>query len=263
MKRVIQVEMEEEEADFLSAVAAAEESLAKRHKPNQNDVDGAYIAALRGSNSRLWQQINPLSAEKKKANINRQSRVGDSASSAGGGCVVPEKSCPCGSGACLVLTANTERNRGRLFYKCPLRQENGGCGFFMWCDNASQSQTESAAMANKANSCGFSKSCNDQKISADLPVRASKVYSNLNDPSTNTNTFRTGSSCFNCGKEGHWAKDCHVSSSDSPSEFGGKSVKSGTCYKCGKPGHWARDCTSNQHNNASKAPRSMSNLASY
>lgn len=34
----------------------------------------------------------------------------------------PEKSCPCGSGPCLVLTANTEKNRGRKFYKCPLRQ---------------------------------------------------------------------------------------------------------------------------------------------
>lgn len=35
---------------------------------------------------------------------------------------VPEKSCPCGFGACMVLTANTEKNRGRKFYKCPLRQ---------------------------------------------------------------------------------------------------------------------------------------------
>lgn len=34
----------------------------------------------------------------------------------------PDKSCPCGSGPCLVLTANTEKNRGRKFYKCPLRQ---------------------------------------------------------------------------------------------------------------------------------------------
>lgn len=143
MKRVIQVEVEEEEADFLSAVAAAEESLTKRHKPNQNDVEGAYIAALRGSKSPLWQQINPLLHS-------RQSRGGDGGGGGGGGGgVVTEKSCPCGSGVCLVLTANTERNRGRLFYKCPLRHENGGCGFFLWCDNASQSQTDSVAMANK------------------------------------------------------------------------------------------------------------------
>lgn len=35
---------------------------------------------------------------------------------------IPEKNCPCGFGACLVLTANTEKNRGRKFFKCPLRQ---------------------------------------------------------------------------------------------------------------------------------------------
>lgn len=34
----------------------------------------------------------------------------------------PEKPCQCGSGVCLVLTANTERNKGRRFYKCPIRQ---------------------------------------------------------------------------------------------------------------------------------------------
>ena len=51
MKRIIEVE--EEEADFLSAVAASEQSLAKRHKPNQNHVEGVYIASLRKSKSRL------------------------------------------------------------------------------------------------------------------------------------------------------------------------------------------------------------------
>ena len=35
---------------------------------------------------------------------------------------VAEKVCPCGLGACMVLTANTERNRGRKFYKCPVRE---------------------------------------------------------------------------------------------------------------------------------------------
>lgn len=35
---------------------------------------------------------------------------------------IPEKSCPCGSGNCVVLTANTEKNRGRKFYKCSIRQ---------------------------------------------------------------------------------------------------------------------------------------------
>ncbi|KAI3979217.1 hypothetical protein MKX01_017042 [Papaver californicum] len=54
-----------------------------------------------------------------------------------------EKSCPCGSGICLILTANTMKNSGRKFYKCPVRQENGGCEFFEWCDNLSATPTSS------------------------------------------------------------------------------------------------------------------------
>ncbi|CAM6107141.1 unnamed protein product [Calypogeia fissa] len=42
---------------------------------------------------------------------------------------LPERLCPCGAGACMVLTATTERNRGRRFFKCPLWKE-GKCTFF-------------------------------------------------------------------------------------------------------------------------------------
>lgn len=34
----------------------------------------------------------------------------------------PERNCSCGAGACIVLTANTEKNSGRRFYKCPLKR---------------------------------------------------------------------------------------------------------------------------------------------
>ncbi|MQM17121.1 hypothetical protein Taro_050090 [Colocasia esculenta] len=43
------------------------------------------------------------------------------------------KACPCGLGDCLVLTSNTARNPGRKFYRCPVKEENGGCNFFEWC----------------------------------------------------------------------------------------------------------------------------------
>ncbi|KAB2025369.1 hypothetical protein ES319_D06G143700v1 [Gossypium barbadense] len=147
-----------------------------------------------------------------------------------------------------------------MFYKCPLPQENGGCGFFLWCDNDIASQTNNIPMPTKGSSGGSFQSCNDQNVSTDPTVSACKGYCNMNDRSNNAYTIRTGSSCFKCGKDGHWAKDCHVSSSDSPAEIGGKPAKSGTCYKCGKPGHWARDCTSKNAGNGSK---SVSNLASY
>lgn len=109
MKRI--VETEEEESAFLSAVAAAE-SFAKRRKPNQDETEGAYTAALKGSKSRIWQHINPLNTWQSKSRVAASAAAGSDS----------EKTCPCGSGPCLILTANTERNRGRMFYKCPLRQ---------------------------------------------------------------------------------------------------------------------------------------------
>nr|KJB66564.1 hypothetical protein B456_010G143700 [Gossypium raimondii] len=109
MKRIM--EMEEEEVEFLSAVAAAE-SFAKRRKPNQDEAEGPYTAALKGSKSRFWQHINPLNTWQSKSRVAASAAAGSDS----------EKTCPCGSGPCLILTANTERNRGRMFYKCPLPQ---------------------------------------------------------------------------------------------------------------------------------------------
>ncbi|KAE8679707.1 hypothetical protein F3Y22_tig00111398pilonHSYRG00373 [Hibiscus syriacus] len=238
MKRII--ETEEEEAEFLSAVAAAEESIAKRRKPNQDDIEGAYTAALKGSKSSLWQQINPLTTSQSKSRVHGSAAAGTRGSGS-------EKSCPCGSGTCLILTANTERNRGRMFYKCPLRQENGGCGFFMWCDSdiASQTHSNGIPMHTKGSSGGSFESCKDQTVSTNALLTASRGYCNMNDPSNSAYTVRTGSSCFKCGKDGHWAKDCNVPSSHTP-------AKSGTCYKCDKPGHWAKDCTSMDAGKSSK-----------
>ncbi|KAE8673068.1 hypothetical protein F3Y22_tig00111812pilonHSYRG00075 [Hibiscus syriacus] len=105
-----------------------------------------------------------------------------------------------------MLTANTERNRGRMFYKCALRQENGGCDFFMWCDSDIASQTHSNAIPMPTKGSSF-KSCNDQTVSTNALLSASRGHCNMNDPTNSAYTNRTGSSCFKCGKDGHWAKD--------------------------------------------------------
>ncbi|XP_073107704.1 uncharacterized protein [Elaeis guineensis] len=65
---------------------------------------------------------------------------------------VPEKACPCGAGSCLVRTSNTLKNPGRKFYRCPVREENGGCKFFEWCDDQSSSISTSQSVLNQQSS---------------------------------------------------------------------------------------------------------------
>nr|ALN96984.1 cold shock domain-containing protein 3 [Populus tomentosa] len=251
--------------------------------------EGDYMAALKGSKSTLWQQRIKAVGSSKLPPPDYNARGGGGG---GSGAVAPEKVCPCGLGVCNVFTANTERNRGRDFYKCPQRQESGGCGFFQWCDESPAENNgggfggggSHGSVSNSVfpelqctcgagscliltsrkgdnngkqfykcpenqGGCGFFKWCDDNTASAGLQASAPKVYFNMNDSSNKSLGARTGSSCFKCGKEGHWAKDCGMSTSDSPATFGAGSGSSGTCYKCGKPGHWARDCTSSQYKN--------------
>ncbi|KAJ7560063.1 hypothetical protein O6H91_04G112300 [Diphasiastrum complanatum] len=58
--------------------------------------------------------------------------------------------------------------------------------------------------------------------------------------------------CFKCGKDGHFARDCETSATRGGSNLsggyggmvtGGESMGSAnSCFKCGQGGHWARDC---------------------
>ncbi|CAL1371771.1 unnamed protein product [Linum trigynum] len=283
-------EDEEKQQQPLKKMTVATVSAAK-----MKEEEGAYMAALRGSKSLSWQQ-NPLNRSSSGVKTVAAAVSASRPHFDGGGDYdrserqqpsVSEKDCPCGQGACVVFTANTERNRGRQFYRCPLRQENGGCGFFEWCDKASGNNSSVSnsdlpcpcgagfcllltakngknigqqfyrCPASQESACGFFKWCNETDTAASNPTSTS-------ESSKIVHGARTGSACFKCGNPAHWAKDCPISSSsDSPAaaaaaatSFGGRrpvsSSPNSACYKCGKPGHWARDCTSSQSTGATR-----------
>ncbi|CAN6309030.1 unnamed protein product [Urochloa humidicola] len=148
--------------------------------------------------------------------------------------------CPCGAGACLVLTTKTGKNVGRQFYRCPGNQGGGSCGFFKWRD--------------------------EQQPRADAPLQASPQYQTDNMSSIQNSSKRSSSSCFKCGQENHWARDCPNQSSDPYPDKGGRTMTPASspdgCFKCGKTGHWSRECpTSNSGGGGTGASRAKSSSA--
>lgn len=150
--------------------------------------------------------------------------------------------CPCSAGTCLILTTKTGKNVGRQFFCCPLNQGGGGgsCGFFKWCDEL------------------------QPRVGA--PLQASAQYQADSMPSIQNPSQRSSSSCFKCGQENHWARDCPNQPSDPYPDKGGRPVapagSPGACYNCGRSGHWSRDCpTSNSGGGGTGTSRARSSSA--
>ena len=132
-----------------------------------------------------------------------------------------------GPRAGAAAAAQTARNPGRQFYKCP-KGRDGGCGFFKWAD---QYQPGAAAASAPSAGAGLAGETRD----------------------------RSGDTCYKCGGTGHWASECPgtgggggfgakgrsngYNAPTSPAQGGAGRDRSGdTCYKCGGTGHWASQC---------------------
>ncbi|XP_021735333.1 DNA-binding protein HEXBP-like isoform X2 [Chenopodium quinoa] len=289
------------------------------------EEEGAYTAALKGSKSLTWQKHQQISRATQSTVTTTVGGggggVGGGGGGGGGACfkcgveghwardcpqttsfgvnygsVAPssmavvgvEKACPCGMGSCLVLTANTERNRGRKFFRCPNRQENGGCGFFEWCDETSEkiASPEDKAWKNGGQQQFYQRPTNQPNQAASGFTRSWNDFDRGTAPNTSYGQkfeatdnksygVKSGSSCFKCGQEGHWAKDCPTTTSNvaagaienqkfEATDNRSYGMKSGSsCFKCSQEGHWAKDCPTTTSNVAAGAIGNQSSGTCY
>ena len=118
----------------------------------------------------------------------------------------PSMACPCGGGMCSVLTARTERNMGRQFYKCPLGKE-AGCSFFQWLDEPPR-QPPAAGGGQAGGGYGGGQAAAGGGFGGG---QAGGGYGGGQAGGGG----RSGDVCYKCNQSGHWARTLRMDSNPS------------------------------------------------
>ncbi|OJA20077.1 hypothetical protein AZE42_02477 [Rhizopogon vesiculosus] len=144
------------------------------------------------------------------------------------------RQCQCREDAARRTVGKEGPNKGRIFWGCLKRKDDGGCGFFEWDDEPKKPQSAAA------------------------PRPMSSRSGTQNAPTS------ASGKCFKCDQEGHWASACpngEVASRSKVSSKAGGSASGDVCFKCGQPGHWTSACPDNGGPGPSKRAKSTSRSA--
>ncbi|CAK9208461.1 unnamed protein product [Sphagnum troendelagicum] len=139
---------------------------------------------------------------------------------------VEEVHCECQE-VCVLLTANTEANRGRRFHRC----RSHTCDFFQWEVVTGSNVPLPPDPPPVQRSQGRDRGARGRRGAS----RASGRGASGRAGSSSSGSSRSNSS----GWRGQ--SDFGGSNVVSPT---GEAVRSGNCFKCGQPGHWSNACPS-------------------